>query len=130
VLAPTDETNRRTIEVRVDRAFRPFALLVWGASPASLIRSLRASEEEQLTGAIPGHLFEPDLSFAEFARLLSPRHGMLSGLAPIGEIGHYMPLLLPTLSPLNSLGVTLDGPFGAVAFIGKMLVEERAAARG
>lgn len=119
--------GRRAFDLYVDQPFRPFALLLWGATSDTVIHSMLVGNEEQLMGAMPAHVFEADIELEEFEALLDRRPGMVSGLSNVEEIGPYFQIDLPSLSPTLPIRLDVTGPLRHGAFIGNLLTAREAA---
>jgi hypothetical protein len=118
------DSSRRKFELAVQEPFRPFALLVWGARVETQVRNILVDGVSQLIGSLPGFMFEADIPFDEFERLLTDTssHGYRS-LTPqsFERVGHIFELALPTIATGDPLVLELEGPIEHAVFLGHML---------
>lgn len=125
VSLPEDgRSDRRQLEVRVQEVFRPFTLLLWGTAEETRIRDLIIDHDHQLLATIPGCLFESELSFAEFEKLLVPRHPFdgcpVIPENSVRELGLIFRLDLPTVTPAGVISLDIEGPFTHGVFLGQV----------
>lgn len=109
-----------TTTLTLERPFRPWALLLWGCGPETVIDTLAFDGSNELLGAMPGGAFEATVSYEEFARSCQPRPCDYP-LVDAENIGAWMSLDLPTLAvgAVTSLGAT--GPLRHAVLIGSMV---------
>lgn len=116
--------DRRFVELRLTEPFRPSALLLWGTALETKVRDIVIGGDSQLLSTIPGCLFESELSFEEFERLLSPwKEGAppLLTAPAIRQLGLIFRLDMPTMVVGQALQLDLEGGFDHGVIIGDML---------
>jgi len=117
------DSSRRKFELAVQEPFRPFALLVWGARVETKVQNILVDGVSQLLGSLPGFMFEADIPYDEFERLLTESSQGYRPLTPqnFERVGHIFELALPTLAVGDPLVLDLEGPVEHAVFLGHIL---------
>ena len=100
--------DRRRVILRPSVVMRPFAVLFWGVGRGALVHQILLRFEEQLTGAVPAHLFESDLGRDTFVGLVRPRPDGI-GLVDTDRLGALFRFDMPTVTPADHLVLDVSG---------------------
>ncbi|HEY3493826.1 MAG TPA: hypothetical protein VGK73_04040 [Polyangiaceae bacterium] len=123
------QTGRRTLVVRPAESFRPQTLLLWGTTEKTFLRSVVIGGDHQIMARLPGHLFESEVSRAEFESLCERFDaGGLERIADFTPLGHFFWLDFCAVPASGAIELEVQGAFTAGAFLGYLApFTERAA---
>lgn len=124
---PVDtRSERRRLTVTLTEPFRPFALVVWGAKVETKVRDIVTGAESQVLATIPGFMFEADIPFDEYRRLLAPGGNgyPLLSMASFDKVGHIFELSMQTVGVAEPLSLDLEGPLEHAVFLGHVLRDD------
>lgn len=100
--------DRRLIILHPSVVMRPFAILFWGVGRGALVHQIQVRFEEQLTGAVPAHLFEADIGRDAFVGLVRPRPDGI-GLVDTHRLGALFRFDMSSVTPADEIVFDVSG---------------------